>query len=417
MAAPAASPVALAEPVRRVGPIWTAFISLANLALWMAYFGPLQVLLPEQVGGIAPDGKEAALAWVTGIGAAVAMISNPVAGALSDRTAGRFGRRHPWTLGGALLGGLGLLFLAGQTTVAGVTIGWCLAQIGLNAMQASLTAGVPDHVPVSQRGEVSGWIGIPQSLGVVLGVVLTTMVASTVESGYFLIGGLVPLCVLPFLRTPDPPLPREHRPPFGLRRFWISPRRHPDFAWAWLTRFLMQLGNAIATLYLLYFLSDAVHYERLFPGETAADGLLVLILIYTAAVVLTTVVSGVVSDRLGKRKTLVTVSGVISAVPALMLAFWPQWGVTVAAAVVLGVGFGVYLSVDNALVTQVLPAPEGRAKDLGLINIANSGPQVLGPVIAGPIVASLGGYPVLYLASAVIVLLGAGLVWKIKAVP
>lgn len=179
----------------------------------------------------------------------------------------------------------------------------------------------------------------------------------------------------------------------------------------------MQLGNAVATLYLLYFLTDAVGYERLFPGERAEDGLLTLILIYTATVVLTTVAAGVVSDRLGRRKALVTASGLISVIPAVMLAFWPQWPVATAGAAIMGIGFGIYLSVDNALVTQVLPAAEGRAKDLGVINIANSGPQVLGPVIAGPIVAGLGGYPVLYLTSAALALLGAALVWKIRSVP
>ncbi|GIH76532.1 MFS transporter [Planobispora longispora] len=437
-------PPALAEPTRRVGPWWVAGISLANLALWMGYFGPLQVLLPSQAAQISPGGKETALAVVTGAGAAVAMLTNPIVGALSDRTArragaggagrpgrsprpwGRFGRsglagrRHPWTLAGALAGAGALVLLAGQSTIIGMVIGWCLAQAGLNMMQASLNAGVPDHVPVRQRGEVSGWIGIPQSLGVVLAVVLVTMVATTVDAGYLLIAALIPLCALPFvLTTADPPL--GSRPPFDarafLRSFRISPRAHPDFFWAWLTRFLMQLGNATATLYLLYFLADAVGYERLFPGEKAEDGLLVLILIYTAAVVLTTVVAGVVSDRLGRRKTLVTVSGLIGAVPAVMLAFWPLWPVTMAGAAILGIGFGVYLSVDNALVTQVLPTAEGRAKDLGVINIANSGPQVLGPVIAGPIVAGAGGYPVLYLVSAALVLLGAGLVWKIRSVP
>ncbi|MGJ6964675.1 MFS transporter [Streptosporangium sp. G11] len=411
---------ALAEPTRRVGPWWVAGISLANLALWMAYFGPLQVLLPSQVASIDPVGKEGSLALVTGVGAAVAMLLNPVAGALSDRTAGRFGRRHPWSLGGALVGAGALVLLAGQGSILGVAAGWCLAQAGLNAMQAALSAGVPDHVPVGQRGEVSGWIGIPQSLGVVLAVVLVTMVATTTESGYFLIAALMPLCVLPFvLTTPDPRL--AARPPFELRAFlkgfWISPRTHPDFFWAWLTRFLMQLGNAVATLYLLYFLTDAVGYERLFPGEKAEDGLLVLILIYTTTVVLTTVVAGVISDRLGRRRALVTISGLISVIPAVMLAFWPQWPVATVGAAIMGVGFGIYLSVDNALVTQVLPAAEGRAKDLGVINIANSGPQVLGPVIAGPIVAGLGGYPVLYMTSAVLALLGAALVWKIRSVP
>ncbi|MER6831495.1 MFS transporter [Streptosporangium sp. NPDC000563] len=410
---------ALAEPTRRVGPWWVAGISLANLALWMAYFGPLQVLLPSQVAAIDPAGKEGSLALVTGVGAAVAMLFNPVAGALSDRTAGRFGRRHPWSLGGALAGAGALVLLAGQGSILGVTAGWCLAQAGLNAMQAALGAGVPDHVPVGQRGEVSGWIGIPQSLGVVFAVVLVTMVATTTESGYFLIAVLIPLCVLPFvLTTPDPRL--TDRPPFDLgaflKGFWISPRTHPDFFWAWLTRFLMQLGNAVATLYLLYFLADAVGYERLFPGEKAEDGLLVLILIYTVAVVLTTVVAGVVSDRLGRRRALVTISGLISVIPAVMLAFWPHWQVATVGAAIMGVGFGIYLSVDNALVTQVLPAAEGRAKDLGVINIANSGPQVLGPAIAGPIVAGLGGYPVLYMTSAFLVLLGAVLVWKIRSV-
>jgi MFS family permease len=79
-----------------------------------------------------------------------------VTGAGARRTTSRFGRRHPWTVGGALAGAAALALLAGQHTIAGVIIGWCLAQAGLNVMQASVTAGVPDHVPVAQRGLVSG---------------------------------------------------------------------------------------------------------------------------------------------------------------------------------------------------------------------------------------------------------------------
>src|SRR4051812_24263761 len=108
------APAALAEPVRRVGARWITLMSLANLSLWMAYFGPLQVLLPNQLADIAPGNKEVALAWVTGIGAAVAMVFNPIAGALSDRTLSRFGRRHPWTLAGSVAGGAALVFLAFQ---------------------------------------------------------------------------------------------------------------------------------------------------------------------------------------------------------------------------------------------------------------------------------------------------------------
>jgi len=414
--------VVTAEPARRVGKRWIAFIALANLGLYLGYFGPIAVLLPNQVQAIAGSAhKVAVLGWVTGIGAAVAMISNPVAGALSDRTTSRFGRRHPWTVCGALAGAAALALLAGQHTIAGVIIAWCLAQTGLNAMQASVTAGVPDHVPVAQRGLVSGWIGLPQTVGVVIAVVLVSVVV-TGNAGYVLTAAAVVVCALPFaLATPDPPLPRSARPPFVwrsfARSFWVSPRRHPDFAWAWLTRFAVNLGNAMALLYLLYFLRDKIHYSRLFPGQKAENGLLILILIYTVAVVLTAVTGGVISDRTGRRKLPVTVSGLVMAVPAVMLALWPSWPVAVASAAIIGLGFGVYLSVDQALVTQVLPSAAARAKDLGIINIANSGPQVLAPAIAAPLVSQLGGYPTLFLSVAVITVLGSAFVWKIRSVP
>ncbi len=413
------TPAALAEPARPVRRLWVAGISLANLGMWTAFFGPLQVLLPEQVGLLAPDAKETALAWVTGAGAACSTLGTPLAGALSDRTTGRFGRRRPWILAGAILGGLGLVVLGRQDGVLGVLVGWSFVQAALSCLNATLLAAVPDHVPVRQRGAVSGWIGVPQSAGVVVAVLLVTVVVTGIAPGYTLLGALTVLCVLPFaLLAPDPPLPRQARPSWSgfTRGLWVSPRRHPDFGWAWLTRFLMQTGNAVFTLYLLYFLTDAVGYEELFPGSSAADGLLVLIAVYTAAVVATTVPAGLVSDRIGRRRGMVCLSGVVSAVPAFLVAAFPTWPMSLVCAVVLGVGFGVYLSVDNALVTEVLPNAGGRAKDLGIVNIASAGPQVIAPALAGPIVVHLGGYPVLYTVCGLLSLLGAVLVWRIRGV-
>jgi MFS family permease len=416
---PALSP--LAEPTRKVTKLWIALIALANLGLSLAYLGPLGVLLPNQVQAIAGSAhKVAALGWVTGIGAAVATISNPVSGALSDRTTGRFGRRHPWTLCGALVGAAALVLLAGQHTIGGVIIGWCLAQAGLSAMQASLTAGVPDRVPVAQRGVVSGWIGVPQTVSSVLAVALVTLVV-TGKGGYALIAALMMACALPFaLTTPDAQLPATDRPPFAVRQFvrsfWLSPRQYPDFAWAWLTRLVVNLGNAMAVLYLLYFLRDRVHYSHLFPGQKAENGLLILLLIYTAGVVITAVTGGVISDRSGRRKLPVTIATLVMAVPAVMLALWPTWPVAMVSAALLGLGFGAYQSVDQALITQVLPSAAERAKDLGIINVASYGAQVLAPAIAAPLVSQLGGYPALYLAAAAIILLGSAFIWKIRSV-
>jgi MFS family permease len=388
----------------------------------MAYFGPLAVLLPNQVQDLAGQThKVVAFGWVTGLGALVAVAANPLAGALSDRTAGKFGRRRPWVLGGALASAAALALLIDQRTIVGIALGWCLAQAGLNIMQAGIAASVPDRVPVSQRGVVSGWLGLPQCVAVILAVVLVTKVASG-HSGYLLLAVATVALALPFvLAARDPPLDPGRRPPFEtrafLRSFWTSPRKHPDFGWAWLTRFLMALGNSAAVLYLLYFLRDRVHYSRAFPGQSAEDGLVILLSVYTAVVVVTAVVSGAISDRSGRRRRLVVISGGVMAVPALMLALWPTWPVVLAASAVLGLGFGSYLSVDQALITQVLPAADGYGRDMGVISVASSAGQALAPAIAAPVVTYLGGYTTLYLCVGAIVLLGSAAVSRISSVP
>ncbi|HTX25958.1 MAG TPA: MFS transporter, partial [Streptosporangiaceae bacterium] len=183
----------------------------------------------------------------------------------------------------------------------------------------------------------------------------------------------------------------------------------------WLTRFLATLSIAMGTLYLLYFLRDKVHYSRLFPGQTAADGLLILILIYTGGVVVASIVGGIISDRRGRRKMMVTVSGLLMAAAALLLAFVETWPAALIAAVLYGIGFGAYIAVDQALITQVLPKARDRAKDLGIINIAIVTPYAIGPAIAAPIV-SLAGYPALFGATAVVGIAAAIGVWRIKSV-
>jgi len=145
-------------------------------------------------------------------------------------------------------------------------------------------------------------------------------------------------------------------------------------------------------------------------------GLLILILIYAAALVATTVLAGRRSDRIGRRKPLVILSGVVMTVAAVILALAPVWPAVVLAAAILGAGYGIYLAVDAALITQVLPAVRDRAKDLGVVNIANSAPQVMAPALAAPIVRWMGGYPVLYLLTAFVTLLGGVFVYRIGSV-
>ena len=424
---PEVQSLALAEPTRHVRIRWILYLTLASLGMWMATQTPLQVVLALQLQDITPRHKVVALAVVTGVGAISSALATPVVGALSDRTApgrrlGRFsGRRHRWTLIMVVLAAICMMLLAVQNTVFGVALLWFLFSGFQNGEFASLSAAIPDHVPVRQRATVSGWVGMPIALGLVLGSILVVDVLNqAVTSSYIALAVLMAVLALPFvLFTPDYPLSPEHREPFVWRRvasaYWISPREYPDFGWAWLTRFLTSLSIAMGTLYLLYFLRDAVHYQRLFPGQTAADGLLILIVIYTGCVVLTSIVGGIISDRRGRRKLLVTVSGLLMAAAALLLTFFQTWPAALLAAVLYGTGYGAYIAVDQALITQVLPKARDRAKDLGIINIAIVCPGAIGALIAAPVV-SLAGYPALFGATAVVSVAASIGVWRIKSV-
>ena len=412
MTTESAAPRALAEPVVPVRGRWTAGVVLANVGVFAAWLGPIQVLLAKQSDAIAPGNKEFAFGLVTGVGAAVSVVANPLFGAISDRTRSRFGRRVPWVLAGAVGGAVGLLVLAGAGAVAWMLLGWCLVQLFCNALLAAITAAVPDRVPKLQRGVVGGWVALAQTLGALVGVGLATVVGG-VGVGYVACAAFLLVSVIPYLLSSGDQQLTE-RPVLVWREFfagfWVSPRRFPDFGWAWLTRFLLNLGNALGTLYLFFYLQDAVGYD---DPDT---GVLILTAIYSLCVILTAVGSGSWSDRLARRKVFVTWAGVVMALGGVVLAIWPTWSGALVGAVVLGIGFGVYLSVDFALLTEVLPSARDRAKDLGVINIANSLPQVIAPAIAAPVVRFLGGYPVLYVLAAAVTLLGAVLVRQVKSV-
>lgn len=410
-----------AEPTAPVPHGWIARLGLAAVGMCAGWFGPIQVLLGLQAAALTPDHKEATLSLVTGAGAFASTLANPLAGALSDRTTSRFGRRVPWVVGGTLVGALGLVLLALVESVPLMILSWCLVQIGLNGTLAALTAAVPDLVPVEQRGLVSGVIGMTQTLGIVVGTGVATLVAG-VSGAYLVLAVLVVAAVTPFaLRSLDRPLPAGHLPATSVggffRGFWISPRAYPDFAWAWLTRFLATIANSICTLYLLFFLTDAVQVED------PELGVLVLTLLYAVVLIVSAILAGIWSDRVGVRKPFVIGSGLIMSGAAVLLAFVQTWPAALVGAVILGLGYGVYLAVDFALITQVLPRAGDRARDLGVINIANALPQVLAPAIAGPIITWFAahhshaeGYRALYLLAAAIGVAAAVLIRNIRSV-
>ncbi|GAA0411998.1 MULTISPECIES: MFS transporter [Leifsonia] len=412
------TPAVFAEPTRRIPGRWIAFFAIAWLGVWMAQLAPIQKLLPDQVQTQLHTtywvDNVVVFGIISGISGVCAIIAYPLTGALSDRTTSRFGRRRPWIAGGALLFAVSLLLLGLQTSIVGIGVFWSLALTGFCVLTAALTATISDQVPVAQRGYVSGWISAPQAIGIILGVSLVTYVFVGAVVGYAAMAVLLLVLVLPFLFLPDAVLPKQLRQPMTARSLieglWISPREHPDFGWTLLSRILVNFGNAFGTSLLLYFLEFGL------KDPDADDDLLILILIYMVFVIIASLVFGRLSDKLGRRKAFVFLSSAIQGVAALLLAFVPELTAAMIAAGLLGLGYGCFLSVDQALATQVLPDPESRGKDLGIMNIATAVPQAMAPLIGAGIVAALGGFMGLFILSGLFAFAGALAVARVKAV-
>ncbi|MBF6670803.1 MULTISPECIES: MFS transporter [Glutamicibacter] len=415
-AEPAKMPLALQVPTRRVSRGWIAAVVTVHIGINVGFFAPIQVLLGLHAEQLDASQKGAILSLVTGVGAAVSLVANPLFGALSDRSTSKFGRRIPWVFCGTICGALALLLMSTAHTVGLLVLGWALMQAAGNAAVAAIFAAIPDRVPVEQRGVVGGLVALGQTCGSLIGAVIGMVAAGNLVFGYALVALAVAICAVPFvLMRQDTPLPKGTLEPLSalqfLQSFWINPVKHKDFGWAWLTRFLLYLGSQLCLVYLLYFLQDAIGHPN------PAQGVLVLTAIYAFCVIFSSVISGKLSDRDGRRKKYVMISSVIVACAAGVMALSTTFAMAIIAAVLLGIGFGAYLAVDFALLTQVLPTADSRGKDLGMINIANSLPQVVAPLVAWLAVTWLGGYPTLFLCSVVVSLLGAVLVRKIKSVP
>ncbi len=407
-----------AEPTRKVTARWIAFFAIAWLGIWMAQLAPIQKLLPDQITAQLKTtywvDNVVAFGIISGISGVCAIIAYPLTGALSDRTTSRFGRRRPWIVIGTVVFAASLVLLGIQTSIVGIGVFWSLALTGFCILTAALTATISDQVPVNQRGYVSGWLSAPQAIGIILGVMLVTYVFVGAFLGYTAMAVFLVVLVVPFLFLPDAVLPVELKEKMTARgvvqSLWISPREHPDFGWTLLSRVLVNFGNAFGTTMLLYFLQFGLNDKH------ADDDLLTLILIYMVFVIIASLVLGRLSDKLERRKAFVFLSSALQGIAALLLAFLPDLTVAMVAAGLLGLGYGCFLSVDQALATQVLPDPETRGKDLGIMNIATAVPQAIAPLIGAGVVAMMGGFMGLFIMSGVFAFAGALAVARVKAV-
>jgi MFS family permease len=403
----------------RVGPRFLFGYAFAYFGAMAATLPPVILTLQLKVAELTTVSPEIPLSVVLGVGALAAIVANPVFGRLSDRTTGRWGMRRPWLIGGVLVALLGLLVVAVAPSIPVMTVGWVVAQLGFAATMSVLIALLADHVPVRQRGTVSGLLGFAQAVATVVGIAVATALSSSTVA-MFLVPGLPMLVAVLALAVllPDRRLDPADRPPLDLgelvRSYRLSPRRFPDFSWAWASRFALFMAISLVLSYQLFFLR-----ARLGLDEAAAAQIVLLgVFAQTATIAVSAFLTGRLSDRWGRRRLFVGAAAAVFAIGLLVLAFAATVPVYLVAMVVLGLGQGTYHAVDLALITDVLPNKElDAAKDMGLVNVSSALPHTLAPAIA-PIFLAIGGsgqnYTALFVVGAVFSALAAVAVLRVR---
>lgn len=398
-------------PVRSMSRAWIGRYSLAWLGLWMAYLVPQQFALPDQLARVDPAGRVADFGVINAVCGTIGLVTLPLFGRLCDRTSSRFGRRRLWVAGGGTLFAGGLVATGLQSGWIGIGMSWLACSIGFSMAMVGFTALVADQVPEAQRGTVSSAMFGPQTIGVVVGLFSLTAIPSDLPRYLLLAAGVLVLGAPFVLKHRDTLTTQsDDSDSASLRELAASVRDNPAFAWTFGARLLMNLANALATSYLLYFITDELRV-----GDPDQE-LLLLTMVYLGWSLVSVYVSGVLSDRLGRRRAFVAWGATGQALGCAVLAIAPNEVTGLVSASLFGLGVGAFLAVDQAIITKVLPAAENRARDLGIMNLGMFGPQTLGPLLASLVIGSLGGYQALYALAGVISLVSGLLIYRVSSV-
>ncbi|MFC1913012.1 MFS transporter [Chloroflexota bacterium] len=409
----------------RFGPadyIKITVLGFALTALWQSLH---TIILPLRLlDFVAESQKNTYLGLLAFTGLVLAMAVQPIAGAISDRSGFRWGKRRPYILIGMILA---MLFLPGigfSGSYAAIFIVYCLLQISSNAAQGPYQAFIPDLVPTGRRGLASGVKTLLEILG---GVALIYPLAlfmdryAAGDGGYWLwlvLGALAVVLLGGMLATvlmvKEPAGVAGPRLPLLsnlYKSFHIDVKVNHDFIWFLVSRLLVFMAFATLQAFTLYFLRDVVGIAS--PAEATAEFSIVAVVGMLAAVY----PAGYLSDRVGRRPVLVA-SGLFSALGILLVfLFKDNFTVIVICGGLIGLSSGAFMSTNWALATDLVAKGE-EARYLGLTNLATAGGAALARLV-GPVIdffnahsANL-GYSVMLLICFVYFVAGALLLLKV----
>ncbi len=376
------------------------------------------VLLPQRLMEIAPDNYNAINGVLSSATALASLVSNLIVGNLSDRTRTIFGKRTPWIFCGSIIAGVTLFLIGVLPNAVTVGISYCLCMVGLNMMIAPLVASLSDRVPEEQRGLMSAFYSAGATVGASLGAIIGAQFITTMIPGFVLAGVVMGISgvVCVFLWPHEKSNMNAPKPSGSLKDILASFRPPTkgahDFWMAFIGRSLLIFSYYMILNYQLYILQDYI-------GQTAEDAAATISIMSTVLMVVSLVaamIGGPLSDKLGRRKVPVVIASLL-----LALGYAMPWLIQSPMGMILfsaigGFGYGMYGSVDQALNVDVLPSEEEAGKDLGILNIATTLGQMVGPVITSAIVVATAGYSIVFPVAIVAVIVACVFIMMIKDV-
>ena len=372
-----------------------------------------------------------AIGVITTAGVLIAILVQPTMGAISDHTRSRMGRRKPYILIGT---GLDLLFLTfaawafwNQNYWAFV-VAVALLQFSSNFAQGPYQGYIPDLVPGKQVGIASGLLGAANIAGNLLGPGLAIIFVAILPGivgfpeitlGLFAAIALVEVVtmLITVLIVPDRPAPPTTK---TLRERAFSAwgtdlLANRDYVWLLISRLFVLTALVSLQAFAVFFLENAHHMD---PDEAQSSQFPIILTVAVAAL-LSAVPGGWISSRIGRKPVLFVAIG-LGVLGAVIIGVGPSYWMVVAGAVPIGICSGVFLGVDWALMTDIIPKAEsGRYMGISNIAVASAGPiasTVGGLLVFAVSLATLGpevAYRAIFLLMALELVIGA---WALRRV-
>lgn len=353
----------------------TAFLLLYAFAYAggvIAYLPLLTLLLPLKIESLAGDTRIGVFTLSVSAGAIASSIANLLFGWLSDRSVARGRGRRGWLLFGMAATIAAFCGISVAASPLAIILAVAVFQIAVNALLAPLVAIMADEVPDAQKGVAGGLLAAASPVASGVSAILVALTIG--EAGRLAIVAVVMAgCIVPLLLTPTQMAAATPAPaPVA------TPQRR-DLATAWGARLLVQIAGNALSLYLLYY------FESIVPDASGAalapqvGHLLTIAYLLSLPIALA---AGRWSDRIGRRKPVLLGGATLAAAGLAAMAAAQNWWTAATGFTLYAVGSAAFLTLHAAFAMQLLPDPAHRGRDLGVLNLTNTLPALLGPALA-----------------------------------